>query len=138
MRQIASNRYWSMAKITFIDGNWQEYYHQAINKLYHSAMSPVIFWWSMSCCSSVQISMRANVFYSKVILLRIAKRFIARRHRFVVRAALDNRIQIKINQQRKPACVPEYAAEVKLLWTQWCMRMSKHMNQYVKFFLKFS
>ncbi len=29
--------------------------------------------------------------------------------------------------QKKPVCVPGHAAEVKLLWTQLCMRMSKYM-----------
>ncbi len=34
-------------------------------------------------------------------------------------------------------CVPGHEAEVKLISTQLCMRMSKYMNQYVNFFLKY-
>ncbi len=53
------------------------------------------------------------------------------------RASIHATGQITLNSILKDiVCVPGHAAEVKLLWTQLCMRM-KYMNWYVKLFLKF-
>ncbi len=39
--------------------------------------------------------------------------------------------------RKKPLCVPGHTVEVKLLWTQLCMRMSKYIRTSMWNFLKF-